>query len=95
MLDVLTGRLFQVRRENEREAFQSYRRDRNQREEVYGEQRKERVALQSRIDAMQSRHRQDRMRLAAQIASLLRDRAEEEPVREQHHRRRGHEPEPR
>jgi hypothetical protein len=72
VLDVLTGRLFTVRRENEKEAYQGYLRDRDQRETLFEAQMKERRTLQSRMDAMQFRHRQDRMRLARQVADLLR-----------------------
>lgn len=72
VMDVLTGRLFKIRRENERDAFQGYLRDRAQRETLFSAQMKERRTLQTRIDAMQSRHRQARMRLARQIVEVLR-----------------------
>lgn len=71
VMDVLTGRLFQTRRENEREAYQGLLRDRAQREALYAEQMKEREALQRRIEATRTRHRQERMLLARQIADVI------------------------
>jgi hypothetical protein len=72
VLDLLTGRLFAVRKENEQDAFKGYLRDRAQREQLFSTQLKERAALQKTIDAMKSRHRTERMEFARQIADMLR-----------------------
>jgi hypothetical protein len=72
VLDLLTGRLFEVRKGNEQEAYQGYLRDRAQREQLFSMQLKEREAAQKRIDVVKTRHRQERMQLARQISEVLR-----------------------
>lgn len=71
LFDLLTGRLFRLRRENEREAFEGYRRDQAQRNRLCGDQLKERAALQSRINAMKARQARERRMLARRIADVL------------------------
>lgn len=71
VLDVLTGRLFTLRRENEREAAHCLRRDRIQREALGVAQRVERAALQGRVDALTTRQRHQQAILARQIAQAL------------------------
>jgi len=75
VLDVLTGKLFKVRRENEREAFQGYLRDRAQREALFTGQLKDRQGMQLRLDEVQARHRQERMRLARRFLDVMRPSA--------------------
>ncbi len=68
-VDFISGRAAAIRRLNEQEAFQSYVRDRGQRESLYGVQRLELSGLDKRIDTMRSQHRQERMQLARRIAA--------------------------
>lgn len=70
--ELLTGRTFAVRRENERAAYQAHLRDHKQRETLFTVQMKERKALQQRIDILRTRDRQERMRLVRRIATVLR-----------------------
>lgn len=66
--DILTGRYFKVRKQNELEAYFAFERDRNQRHDLVQSQMKERQGLQSRIVAERERH-------AQQILGLHRDAA--------------------
>lgn len=89
VLDVLTGRLFALRKQNEREALQCRRRDVAQREQLGSTQLKERAALQKRIDTVKSRQREDRMALARQVALAVR-RVRDKPPEAQRQRDRTH-----
>lgn len=71
VMDILTGRLFAVRRENEREAMASLARDRDQRETLFEQQFKERAPYQERIDALRDTHRLERQQLARRISWVL------------------------
>lgn len=65
VMDVLTGRLFAIRKQNEREAYEAFQRDKVQREALAREQLRERRELQDRMDqlARQQRKRsRERMR---------------------------------
>jgi hypothetical protein len=70
--ELLTGKARAIREQNEREAYQGYRRDRDQREQLYDAQAKERAALQRRIDDLGKQHREERMRLACRVVEVLR-----------------------
>jgi hypothetical protein len=72
VMDFLTGKARELRRANEREAFDAYRRDRAAREALFVDQMKDRQALQQRIDAGRKEHRQSRMQLVRQVAQVLR-----------------------
>jgi hypothetical protein len=72
VLDVVTGRYFALRRQNEFEAFHASKRDQVQREELCRAQLKERASLQKRIDALKSRQRRQRMELARDITATMR-----------------------
>lgn len=72
MLDILTGRTFALRRENERDAFRAFRRDRNQREALVLAQLREREDLQRRIDAMRRDQRRELMRTVVHALDLTR-----------------------
>jgi hypothetical protein len=87
VLDVLSGRLFTLRRENEREAFVGYLRDRAQREQLVSTQLKERAALQIKIDLMRDRHRTERQSFAARLSLVLQaeQQSERENSSERHH----------
>lgn len=66
--DILTGRYFKVRKQNELEAHFALERDRNQRHDLVQSQMKERQGLQNQIVAERERH-------AQQILGLHRDAA--------------------
>lgn len=67
--DVLTGRYWRQRRENEREALFGVQRDRNQRDELRQQQLAERRALQSDIAAKRTQH-------ATQVLKLYKNAVE-------------------
>lgn len=72
VLDVLSGRLFKLRKQNEREAYACFVRDRSQREQLYQDQRNERAPYHARIEALQDAQKAHRATLAHRIASVLR-----------------------
>lgn len=67
--DILTGRYFKVRKQNEMEAFFGVQRDRAQRHDLISGQLQERQSLQSQIVAVRERN-------AGQVLSLYRDAAQ-------------------
>ena len=71
LMDLLSGRLFALRRENEREAYAGHLRDRAQREQLVTSQLRERAALQNQIDTLKERHRAERQQLARQLSLVL------------------------
>ncbi|MBR2689366.1 MAG: relaxase [Aquamicrobium sp.] len=71
VLDILTGRARLVRQQNEREALDAIRRDRDQREQLVRAQASERRALQDRIETLAARQREERRLTARQIAALI------------------------
>ena len=81
MLDILTGRASALRRENEREAFLSYRRDRQQREALVLAQIKEREELQQRIDALRRDQRRALMRTVIHALDLTKAPERAAPAR--------------
>lgn len=74
--ELLTGKTRAIRQQNEREAYQAFQRDQDQREQVFRAQMRERRALQHRIDATLKSQREDRARLSARIAEVLRRTAD-------------------
>jgi hypothetical protein len=72
VLDVLSGRLFKLRKQNESEAYASFVRDRGQRQQLFEDQRKEREPFQKKIEAVQEAQKAHRSALAQRIASVLR-----------------------
>jgi hypothetical protein len=72
VLDLLTGRLVQIRRQNDSEAYEGFLRDRAQRERLFQEQMKERRAVQKRIEQMRLTHQRQRSLLARRFADVLR-----------------------
>ncbi len=70
--ELLTGKARAIRRENEREAFQSFLRDRDQRENLFKAQSKEKKAVQDRIASLRARQGVERMQLAGKLADVLR-----------------------
>ncbi len=81
LYDFLTGKAAAIRRDNERETFRSWQRDRAQRENLFAEQMRERRKLQHRLDAIRETHRQDRLRLARRIVTVLRQNVRQQPDR--------------
>lgn len=67
--DILTGRYFRVRKQNEMEAFFGLQRDRAQRHDLVSAQLKDRAALQTQISVLRERH-------AKQLLGLYRDAAQ-------------------
>lgn len=72
VMDVLTGRLFAVRRQNEREAFECFVRDRTQQETLIRQQGQEKRALIQRIDALQKAQREAHRQLLRQVLVFTR-----------------------
>lgn len=72
VLDVLSGRLFKLRKQNESEAYACFVRDRSQREQLYEAQRRERAPFQMKIEALQDAQKAHRASLAQRVASVLR-----------------------
>lgn len=70
--DVLTGRAAALRRDNEREAFQAFKRDRDLREALFNAQLEERAGLQDRMARHRAQQRQERTAMSRQVARLLR-----------------------
>ncbi len=74
--DILTGRYFKVRKQNEVEAFFGLQRDRAQRHDLISAQLKDRAALQSQISVLRERHAKQLLGLyrdAAQYRRMMRD----------------------
>jgi hypothetical protein len=74
VMDVLTGRLFALRRQNDREAYAGYLRDRAQREELFAIQTREAKPLHDLIDQTRRRHQKERAQLARSIGVHLKPR---------------------
>lgn len=88
VLDILTGRYFALRKQNESEAQQGRRRDVAEREQQSRAQLKERGTLQARIDALKLQHRRQRTALARDIVQAIR-RVRSTPPVAQRQRERG------
>jgi hypothetical protein len=71
VLDILSGRLFTTRRQNDREAYEGFLRDRVQREALVAAQARESKPLHDRVAQTRTRHRDERMRFARRIAEVL------------------------
>lgn len=64
----ITGQYAEIRRQNEREAWQAHLRDQAERDALILEQRDERRALQLEIDEHRQREREEQLQLRADIA---------------------------
>ncbi|MFC3706257.1 relaxase/mobilization nuclease domain-containing protein [Devosia honganensis] len=82
VVDFFTGRAAAMRRQNEREAFQCFARDRAQKEALYKFQSGETAALHKQVATLKARQRQERMQLAARIGQMLRISRESDRKRE-------------
>src|SRR3546814_3796091 len=72
--DIVTGRYFKVRKQNEVEAFFGLQRDRAQRHDLISAQLKERAGLQSQIGVLRDRHARQLLRSeehTSEIQSLM------------------------
>ena len=72
LLDSLTGRAGNIRRQNEADLYRCFLRDRAQRDALVRAQIADRNALQRRFDALRSRQIQDRALLARDVTQFLR-----------------------
>lgn len=81
--DVLTGRAAAIRRENEAAAFAGYRRDVEQREQLFEAQMDERHEITEQLAKRREAQRQERMRTSSQVSTLLGlERMQRAPVHE-------------
>ncbi len=71
VLDILSGRLFTTRKQNDREAYEGFLRDRVQREALVQAQAREIKPLHERVTQTRTRHRDERMRFARRVAEVL------------------------
>lgn len=69
---LLSGKARAIRRENDLEAYQAYRRDRAQREDLFQAQMKDRKSLQAKFETLRERQMQERKELARKMAEVLR-----------------------
>jgi hypothetical protein len=93
VLDILTGKHFATRRQNEKEAIEGVLRDRAEREGLVMAQMKDRESLAKQLQAMRAKHRQDHMALARRIAGVWRDsRGYSTSPDHDRHRPRDHDP---
>ncbi len=69
--DVLTGRAGTIRRDNEREAFDLFRREIMERERLFELQMQERLEVQRKIEAIRLDHRSSLKRLRQHSAALI------------------------
>lgn len=68
----VSGQLAKVRKQNEREAWESAKRDQKQRDDLVKAHLKERQGLQAEIDKLRRKHAQDRRLLAREIGQSVR-----------------------
>ncbi|MGH1466134.1 MAG: relaxase/mobilization nuclease domain-containing protein [Cognatishimia sp.] len=69
--DRLSGKRSETRKLNQREAFQAWKRDKQQREFMVKEQMKERQKLQRQIEQVRSKHRSERRMMVRDIMRVL------------------------
>lgn len=72
VMDILTGRLFKLRRQNEQEAKAGRQRDRRDREALVRAQLTERKPLHQEMQKIRERQRRERAELARRISGVLR-----------------------
>lgn len=86
VLDVLSGRLFKLRKQNESEAYACFVRDRSQRDQLHDQQQKERVPFQAAIETMRNEHKAHRGALARRVATILKvTRAQQGKTKDKEH----------
>lgn len=92
-VDILSGRYFSVRRQNERETFECGLRDRSQREALVAAQMDDRKGLQKRIDRVIARQRVERTVMVERIAMVWQQTApvaQEQPPKRRRNRTHEH-----
>jgi hypothetical protein len=70
VMDVLTGRLFTQRKENEREALECFIRDRQQTEDLYIQQQQEKEELQRNLQGISEMQRQEKRGLIRGVIAM-------------------------
>lgn len=86
VLDVLSGRLFKLRKQNESEAYASFVRDRSQRDQLHGQQQKERAPFQTAVETLRDEQKAHRGALARRIATILKvTRAQQGKTKDKEH----------
>jgi hypothetical protein len=83
VMDILTGRLFKLRRQNEQEAKAGRQRDRRDREALVRAQLTERKPLHQELKKVRERQRRERAELAQRIAGVLRQTRQTSRTHEQ------------
>lgn len=71
LLDLVSGKSAEIKKQNELEAVAALKRDRAQREALFLAQVKERAHPQAILDSIQRRHRDSRTSLARHIAAII------------------------
>lgn len=82
VMDLLTGRASAMRRQNEQEAFESFTRDRAQKEALHKAQSDDTATIHKQMATLQASQRQERMQLASRIGQMLRISRDTERQRE-------------
>jgi hypothetical protein len=83
--DRMTGKAAEIKRENEAQAFASYKRDAEQRERLFEAQAQERQEIVDQIDECRKAQRANRIQIAGQMAFLMGlERMEKAPVSNSH-----------
>ncbi len=72
VLDVLTGRLFTIKKQNERDAYDAFQRDKEQREALAREQLRERRLLQEQLDRLTREQRERNRQLVRRLIAFSR-----------------------
>jgi hypothetical protein len=72
VMDLLTGRLFTVRKQNEREAYDCHLRDKEQMERLVKQQLEERRNIQKQLDELAARQREERRWLVRRLIAFAR-----------------------
>lgn len=72
VLDVLTGRLFAIRKQNEREAYEAFQRDKEQTESLVKQQLEERRKMQEQLDELAARQREESRQLVRRLIAFTR-----------------------
>lgn len=72
VMDLLTGRLFTVRKQNEREAYDCHLRDNEQMERLVKQQLEEQRKMQKQLDELAARQREERRQLVRRLIALAR-----------------------
>jgi len=75
VIDLLTGRLFAIKKQNEREAYEAFQRDKAQREALADAQLEERRILQEKVDELARFQRARSRKLVRHLFTLVRSRS--------------------